>query len=279
MDRHRRGPRRRYLPRRDLGISDLPRRSRRERIFRTGTQEEKKKKEKNFLRSAFIAFFVILIANRFFPDVIPFDTFELWEIKSGNWLDWLVISWPIFAWGGGITLFVSIVTLNTRKQNLEAEKLFLKGTIISIGAGVLEEISFRWLIFISGIVGLKIANFLFFGWAGFGISEWFEIHVSGLVANFFTLGYLSDILSSPENWAIGAAMLAANAFFRNGHKYLGFFGYVNSWFIGMFMFWLLFQYGLLACILVHFAYDFLIFTVRYLDMVVERGMGWNKAAE
>ena len=254
-----------------------PRRSRGERIFRQGTQEERQSKQKSYLKSALIAFGVILFFNWLFPNVIPFDTFELWQIRQGSWYDdWLMASWPIFAWAVGVTVLFSLFTRNTRKQNLMAEQLFAVGTLQSVIAGVLEEISFRWLIFISAVVGIKIGNFLFFGWAGFGIGEWFELHVAGPVVNFLTLGYLSDVLANPESWAVGAAMLSANAFFRDGHKYLGFFGYINSWFIGMFMFWLLFQYGLLACILAHFVYDFLIDVVRYGDMVIERSMGWGK---
>ena len=58
------------------------------------------------------------------------------------------------------------------------------------------------------------------------------------------------------DWGIGAGMLAANAFFRDGHKYQGNFGMVNSWFIGMYMFHILFTYGLPECMFAHFAYNF-----------------------
>ena len=276
MYRSRRTPGSGIFQRRGHDEVTLPIRSRGERIFLKATREEGQSKQKNYLVAAFTAFWVILFFNWLFPDVIPFDTFELWRIRQGIWSDWLMASWPIFAWAVGVTVLVSLFTRNTRKQNLMAEQLFAVGTLQSVVAGVLEEISFRWLIFISAVVGIKIGNFLFFGWAGFGIGEWFELHVAGPVVNFLTLGYLSDVLANPESWAVGAAMLSANAFFRDGHKYLGFFGYVNSWFIGMFMFWLLFQYGLLACILAHFVYDFLIDVVRYGGMVIERSMGWGK---
>ena len=268
MYRSRRTPGSGIFQRRGHDEVTLPIRSRGERIFLKATQEEGRS---NYFVAAFTAFLVILFFNWLFPDVIPFDTFELWRIRQGIWSDWLVASWPIFAWAVGVTVLVSLFTRNTRKQNLMAEQLFAVGTLQSVVAGVWEEISFRWLIFISAVVGIKIVNFLFFGFP-----EWFELHVVGPVANFLTLGYLSDVLANPESWAVGAAMLSANALFGNDHKYLGFFGYVNSWFIGMFMFWLLFQYGLLACILAHFVYDFLIGVIRYGDRVIERSMGWGK---
>ena len=56
-------------------------------------------------------------------------------------------------------------------------------------------------------------------------------------------------------------MLYTNAFFRDGHRYQGPIGVLNSWFAGMFLFWIMFTYGLPAAILVHFMYDFLIFSL------------------
>jgi len=38
----------------------------------------------------------------------------------------------------------------------------------------------------------------------------------------------------------------------------------------MFMFYLLFKYGLVAAIVVHFLYDLFIYLVRYLDSIFER---------
>ncbi|MDA2922963.1 hypothetical protein MYX07_06900, partial [Patescibacteria group bacterium AH-259-L07] len=139
-----------------------------------------------------------------------------------------------------------------------------------ICAGVLEEIKFRWLSFFLGIIGAKITNFLFFGFLGLGIPKWFFLHIAGPVVNFVTLGKMSWLLFHPAGWFVGAAALAANAKFRDIHKYLGIFGYFNSWFIGFVMFWLMFEYGLVTAIIVHFLYDFLIHAVRYLDRIFER---------
>lgn len=75
------------------------------------------------------------------------------------------------------------------------------------------------------------------------------------LADFMTMGYLHDILYHPHSWAIGAAVLSTNAFFRDGHKYQGLFGVINAWFGGMLFFWMLFEYGLVACMVVHFLYD------------------------
>lgn len=55
--------------------------------------------------------------------------------------------------------------------------------------------------------------------------------------------------------------------------YLGWFGFINSWFIGLYFFCLTFTFGLIAAIVVHVTYDVLIFVIRYLDRVIERSRG------
>jgi len=229
----------------------------------------------NYLVLALTGFCIVLVMEWLFPNIIPFTAFEFWHIRDSGPSDWLYSSWPILAWGGGFTFLVAVFTRNDSWLNDDAEGLFIKDTLISVWAGVVEEICFRWLIFLAGIATVKFFNVLFFGFLGFGIPQWLQIYIMGPVANFFTLGYLAPVLVAPGSWAIGSALLGANALFRDGHKYLGWVGFANSWFIGMFFFWLLFTYGLVACIFIHFLYDFLISSVIYLDRVAERKF-WDR---
>lgn len=208
------------------------------------------------------------------PWAVPFGFFEFWKIKQGNMWTWLYSAWPLFAWGGSVTILHAWLTNNKRHVNRDAEGYFAVGAVSSLQAGAFEEITFRWLFFLDNIVSVKVANFLFFGFLGFGIPAWFHNHVLGPVANFMTLHGLESQIFHPTGWAVGAAMLTTNAFFRDGHRYQGPLGVVNSWFAGMFLFWFMFQYGLLAAILIHFLYDFMIDVIRYVDCVIERAQGW-----
>jgi hypothetical protein len=227
---------------------------------------------RNYIVSAVLGFVVVVLVNWIWPSVIPFGTFELWGI-SGGVTDWMISSWPIFAWAAGVTVIVEIFSEGNwyTVRNAESE-ILLPGVVISIWAGVMEEICFRWLIFLSAIVGAKVTNFIFFGFLGFGVPEWFYLTVMGPIANFFTMGGLEDWLFHPASWAVGVAVLSANGFFRAGHKYQGIVGFVNSWFIGMFLFYIMFTYGLLAAILVHFLYDLLIFVLHYLSAVLKQAV-------
>lgn len=223
---------------------------------------------------ALVTFSFIAVFEWLFPSVIPFKMFELWHTKGTLW-EWVTSVWIIFAWGAGLTALISLLTTNTPWVNRYAEGIMIRGFFTSLWAGVMEEVLFRWLVFFTSIVGLKIFNFFLLGFVGLGVLKFWYLWVMGPLANFVTLGAMEDVLfRHPGGWAVGAAVLASNGFFRDGHKYQGWFGLVNSWFIGMVMFWLLFRYGLVAAIVVHFLYDLFIDIVRYIDAAIERALGW-----
>lgn len=217
--------------------------------------------------------------NVFHFSPTPYTTFELWTTK-GTVGQWLVASWPILAWGGGLTLLVSALTRNSRRENQEAESFAVSGLWLSLRAGVMEEVIFRWLLFMLFMISAPIADYILGGfifnhglvWA---VNEWVLLPL----ANWVTFGMLSDVLMNREGWVVATALLMANARFRDGHKYQGLFGIINSWVIGMFMFALLFKFGLIACIVVHFAYDALLYLIRYADRLQERARGVHGAAD
>lgn len=223
------------------------------------------------LAAAAVGFVTLLLIQWIFPQAVPFGTFEFWALR-GSIAGALKVSWPLFAWALVINLVAILFIRNGPRDYRHAEKILGREAFASVFAGIVEEIDFRWLIFLNAIWFVKLTNWLFFGFAGFGIEEWLFLHIIGPVVNFSTLGKLAPILFHELGWFVGASVLAANAKFRDGHKYQGLFGVINSWFIGFFLFWLMFNYGLVACIVVHMLYDLFIDLIRYLDMVVERAL-------
>lgn len=232
------------------------------------SNNDESKAAANFISAIVGSLLLVFVVEWIWPNVIPFSLFEFWKLE-GSIGEVLKASWPIFAWGIGLTIIHSLVTRNGEDHNRNAENILVKGCLVSGSAGVFEEIIFRWLIFYSEIIGYKFLNVILFG-----IPAWIFLHVTGPVANFFTLGYLEPILFNGLGWAVGAAIISSNGKFRDGHIYLGVFGWINSWFAGMFLFYIMFQYGLFASILVHFLYDMFIFVVRYIDAAFERALGW-----
>ena len=218
--------------------------------------------------------------------MIPIDMYFVWDMhgvgSETSYLEgligWLTVGWPIFAWGVGVNVLFHFIRPGYARSDryarrLSAGQIFSVGTLISAWAGITEEIAFRWLIFFGAFLGIFVGNWLFFDCLGFGIAEWFYTVIWGPLANWATLGYLEPYLFHESGWLFGAAIVSANQFFRDGHKYQGFFGWVNSWFLGMFFFYVMFTYGLVAAIVIHFVYDWAIFTTaacfRFLDGIVE----------
>lgn len=169
--------------------------------------------------------------------------------------------WFIFAWAFGATLLFGIVMRVADTDARESSRTVdvLKGWWISINAGVFEEIIWRWMVFFSAMVMLRLVNFV-----TFGLCKWFYVHALIPLANFFTLHALDAQLHDPRSWVVGAAIVSASMDFRDKHEYLGIIGWVNSWFIGMVMFWLVFHYGLLTAIVAHIVYDVIVFTTAAL---------------
>jgi hypothetical protein len=238
------------------------------------SKEKSRSKQENYLATAFVALIVVLIFEWAWPEYIPFGLFEFWHL-NGSLIDVFKTSWPLFAWGFGLNVIILLTHRNSHELNKEAESILIIGCIISVFAGLFEEIAFRWLIFYDQIIVYKALNSLLFaGWGGIGVFEWFFTNISGPIANTLTLGYLHPYLFNGLGWAVGSAILSSNGKFRDGHMYQGRLGTINAWFAGMFFFYLMFRFGLIASILVHFAYDMMIFTLAYIDAAIERAIGW-----
>jgi hypothetical protein len=232
--------------------------------------EEKNEEESagsDYRVTAAISFVFVGLLSFVWPNIIPFPFWSFWEVK-GSLLEAVLFSWPIYLWGGGATALALFTVLNRYVST--PEEIFLDGVWVSVKAGFFEEICFRWLIFLSAIVMLPILDFFLLGFLGLHVLEWIYMGILCPIANFCTFGMLDPYLTGQYGWAAAAAVMSTNSKFRNGHAYLGIIGFVNAWFIGMYFFMLTFKYGLIAAILVHFLYDFIIFSVEALDAYVEK---------
>jgi len=191
--------------------------------------------------------------------------------ERGLWWAWsyktdlfagLTNVWYIFAWAFLYTGVAVAFLIRRRKPSVNsASSQFWGGLWMSVKAGVLEELVFRWLLVLSAPVLVTIVNAITFG--GF---RWLHLHILLPVANWATLGILEPQLHA-SNWVMAASILWAAGAFRNGHAYLGPVGYVNSWFIGMIMFYVVFNYGLITAMVVHFVYDAIILSIIALSVV------------
>ena len=58
-------------------------------------------------------------------------------------------------------------------------------------------------------------------------------------------------------------MISANIAFRDGHKYQGPFGLINSWYLGLVFLYATVNYGLWTAVCVHALYNTEIALIRY----------------
>jgi hypothetical protein len=220
--------------------------------------------------SAVFALPLVLLVKWFWPTVIPFDLFAFWNVH-GNLGNLASDIWPFLV--GTVVLFLILLLSsetveqrwNFRDYWAQEGDIFQKMLSYFTAYGLLEELIFRWLLFYSYIVGLTVLNFLLVGFAGFGIPQWLFLHVFGPLADFVTFYKLHDFLFSTQySWVVGAAILTANGKFRQGHLYQGWSGWVWSWYGGMFLFLVMFKYGLLTAIVLHIVYNFVIFWMNFI---------------
>jgi hypothetical protein len=93
---------------------------------------------------------------------------------------------------------------------------------------------------------------------------WVYQNITFPVINFITLHQFEHILYSgsiPFLFVAGA--ISANAKFRDGHKYQGPKGLLNSWVIGMVLINAMINHGLVIAIVIHAIYDLEFAFVRY----------------
>jgi len=233
---------------------------------------------KNYISSSISGLVWIGFISLFWADVFPWNFLDIWS-RDTEVSAWFVHAWPMFLWGVGLNFLFDIFRdPQSRWVRRRHVKIYTFRDIISYGfwrsmwAGVSEELAFRWILPYAAIPGLLIMNWLFFGWAGWGFNEWLHTAVWSPLANWSTFGFLEPSLMA-ENWVIGAAILTTNAFFRDGHKYQGYFGWVNSWFGGMYLWFIALTHGLVAAIVIHFLYDFFIYVYAAVSVSVRRRFG------
>ena len=205
---------------------------------------------------ALIGAFVVFLVLRFFwgdDMLVNFDQLtEKGFVPAG-----LGKVWFIFVWALAVPLVVVLVFRRRSVSDHPREAQVGRGLWLSLNAGVFEELIYRWLIFVNAMVLLRFFNFITFGFVKF-----FYTHALIPLADFTTFHALHPYLLHDGSWVFGAAIVSAAARFRSEHAYLGFLGWVNSWFMGMLLFYLMFNYGLATAIVAHFLYDAIIFTFR-----------------
>ncbi|HEU5114572.1 MAG TPA: hypothetical protein VFT82_02280 [Candidatus Paceibacterota bacterium] len=236
----------------------------------------------------------LAIIEYFFPSFFSYS-----YLKWGGW-ESVGRYWPFFLYGG-IMSFISCFG-RASLQASEKRQIFGLGIVTSILAGVWEEIAYRWIFICYAMIIIMVTNLIFgsvLGWIATAVlggaaiycfmerkivamifcvlgavcAVWLALHVNPVylfydyvlvpVINLTTLHEMKPILYGNYGKLFIFGAIAANAWFRNGHKYQGPFGLVNSWYAGMALLYATLTYGLWTAVVVHALYDIEFHAVRF----------------
>ncbi|GAA5069938.1 hypothetical protein HNP84_001835 [Thermocatellispora tengchongensis] len=204
---------------------------------------------------------LVLLLEWLAPDVIPYELATFWPVGGEPWpafTDSLRLAWPVLAVG----LLLSLLVL-PRARRVQRELAWYgsgEGRVITLGPGsmlvwsTVEEIVFRWLLFYAAIAGAVFMDYIVLGFAGLHPVRWVFTEVLIPLADLATGRQLHEILIGMP-WIVAAAILTSNGRFRNGHGYQGILGWIWSWYMGMFLFLIMFEHGLPLAIAVHVVYN------------------------
>lgn len=117
--------------------------------------------------------------------------------------------------------------------------------------------------FFYGILVVAMAIFFFIAFNTVDPLYWLYEEIFIPVLTFLSLGSLSGILTENGDKLFVMGALAANANFRDGHKYQGTLGVMNAWIVGFVLLYAAMTYGLITAILIHAIYDIEFDFIRY----------------
>ena len=162
--------------------------------------------------------------------------------------------WWFGVWALVLGVLAAAIRANTTYVSNRTTAV-LRGLWLSINAGVWEELIYRWLLFVTSMVLLPFFNLI-----TFGLVKWFFGTLFVPFVNWISFHSLEQQLHYGP-WFFGAALVSAAADFRKAHVHLGPIGWINSWFGGLALFYIMFHYGLFVAIVAHIVYDIIIFTL------------------
>lgn len=194
----------------------------------------------------------------------PIGFTDVW-IAYGTMGDGLASVWYIFAWGVAFTAASFVFTgMYKKSRAVTPGEVALEGLGVSLFAGVVEELLYRWFMLFGGMFLLNILNFL-----TFGLVKWVNVELLIPVTNWLTFGILSPQLTNDSSWLFAAAIIFANSSFRDAHEHRGFITYINAWILGIVFFYVMFNYGLLAAIVTHVLYDLCIYATLAVGVALQ----------
>jgi len=260
-------------------------------------------REQYLVLSQLIAIAVVAVAavgvwliGLLFPSFFIYPYFK-WSGWEAVWK-----FWPLFAWGVGLNLILMLLGSSKLPIRVNDNRELLGWELVtSTLAGVWEEFGYRWAFICYAMIGIAVVNWVFgagLGWTlvigcvigalvlwsekekglavlalgGAVLAVLFALYVNPIywfyqflvwVIHFTTLTLMDPVLYGGHQTLLIFGAVVANSWFRDGHKYQGPLGLVNSWYAGMVLLYATVIYGLWTAVVVHALYDIVISVLRF----------------
>lgn len=199
--------------------------------------------------------------------LIPFELFEFWKLE-GSLSEILASSSPLLLLGIGVNLWIYYKTKNLSEDERKIDVHLFQGSKKSlrenIMVGIYEEVLQRWGSFYGWIAIVTLIN-MGFDWIWIAVPEIIYVYMVEDFVNLVTFGQLESFFSSHHGFEVGAAILISNWRFQKIHGYKDLIGILNFWIAGLVLFYVMYNHGIYASILIHVGYNLLLHYLKYLD--------------
>lgn len=187
------------------------------------------------------------------PDFMPLGAADIWSFHGTDPKAWALALLPLMAYAVILQSLVSGLAHPSRLRVRKEDDLLLRMALRASLPALVEEIAFRWLIFLGAIPFLFLMDQCTFGLLG-----WVHVNVLIPLADLSSGYLLTDAFHHPSGWLVGASIVTTNGTFRDGHSYQGPVGWASAWFTGLYYFGLMFTYGLLVAMAGHFVHNLIV---------------------
>ncbi len=258
------------------------------------SKEEIENQAKALYSVAVFGFGVYLI-SLMFPTFFIYPYLK-WEGATNLWR-----FWPFFLWATLTSVYFS-GSACAEMQRKESFLILRYDTLISVLAGIWEEIGFRCIYICYAMILVVVVNWMlsvgigvllalvltvttvvlllerslflailtavgvyFFVWIAreTNVVYWFFENILITIIHYTTFFQMDSILYGEYDKIFLFGALLANSWFRDGHRNKGFFGLVNSWYAGVVLLYAMMTYGLLTAVVLHISYNIVCDMTRF----------------
>lgn len=170
---------------------------------------------------------------------------------------WLPVSAALVGWVVFLNGLLGFARRNVPPTPEEQRPMLAAGLAVSLAAGVVEELYFRFILFLAAAVWVFWLDALLGG-----ALSWVQLQVVGPVFDVLTFRLLHGWLFHPAGFHVGLAVVLANRSFRRDHEGQGWFNVLNAAVLGFALFGVMVGGGLWAGMLTHVVYDAAMFATR-----------------